>query len=67
MIFNRVFEMTPFLNSYADLKPQMLLQESHSRFRIVVQCFNFKSHLNERSSIGSSEYPSLQQQFSDLR
>ena len=66
MIYSRVFELIPFIRSYLDLKPQMLLSESHYRFRIVVQCFTFKHQTNDDFS-GSSECPSIASQFDDLK
>ena len=67
MIYSRVFELIPFISSYLDLKPQMLLQESHTRFRIVVQCFSFRGGTRDGSGFGTSECPSIQQQFNDLK
>ena len=61
MIYSRVFELIPFISSYLDLKPQMLLQESHTRFRIVVQCFSFRGGTRDGSGFGTSECPSIQQ------
>ena len=36
MFFNRIPELSQFLESYGKLKPQILMTYSHYRFRIVV-------------------------------
>ena len=67
MMYSRVFELIPFIRSYLDLKPQMLLQESQDRFRIVVQCFKFKMQARDEFGDGTSEQPSVTSQHNDLK
>ena len=67
MLYSRVFELIPFIRSYLDLKPQMLLQESHYRFRVVVQCFAFGKNIGDQLLSGSSECPSIAAQLNDLK